>query len=418
MKKLLSIIVLGLLLGGSAYAGTCKTPKNPKEKFILAPEPVSYTRKSPTNRIEEVLSKRKTINVFRAWHNNFGKTENYGMTWAGNPVSISKNRFSIAEVYWSYAYPNKSWYKPRYPGIEEFLTKKNWGHSKEYGKTVVVNLRDPGYLSYLQKIIKIRTNSIDGVLFDWWHNRHQGSGGYSKKTVKKFRTEFVKQTREKFGKDFLIIGNVNWDKDTGTHNYINGVFRELYKKKKATGGYSCSQINKMDELLKFHDQNLQEPRIIAFEPWRITKTPSKEIIDKLEQEKFGKKISNDAYKKVFKMSKKKYWAVHYRSSPENIKFAKLFTAMAMVIPENGYILYGDNNPDNPKGDHFHDFYDFYNTDLGKETSVGMEITKGLGFKMYEKGVIVYNYTKERYKIKFTNQKEATIDPLEGMFVEF
>ncbi len=38
--------------------------------------------------------------------------------------------------------------------------------------------------------------------------------------------------------------------------------------------------------------------------------------------------------------------------------------------------------------------------------------------MYEKGVIVYNYTKERYKIKFTNQNEVMIDPLEGMFVEF
>ena len=46
MKKLLSILVLSLLFGGSAFAGTCKTPKNPKEKFVLAPEPVSYTRKS------------------------------------------------------------------------------------------------------------------------------------------------------------------------------------------------------------------------------------------------------------------------------------------------------------------------------------------------------------------------------------
>ena len=98
MKKILGIFLLSLLIIQSSYAGTCKTPKNPKEKFVLAPEPVPYTRKSPTNRIEEVLSKRKTINVFRAWHNNFGKTENYGMTWAGNPVSISKNRFSYAFI--------------------------------------------------------------------------------------------------------------------------------------------------------------------------------------------------------------------------------------------------------------------------------------------------------------------------------
>ena len=410
MKKLLSIFILSFLVSESAFGGTCKAPINAKENFVLAPEPIPYTRKNPTNRIEEVLSNRKTINVFRAWNNDFGKTKNYGITWSGSPLPISKSRFSIAEVYWNYAYPNKSWYKSRYPDIEVFLTKRNWGHSKEYGKTVAVNLQNPNYLNYLQKIIKIRTNHIDGVLLDWWHNRHKDSGGYSEKIVKNFRTELSKQTREKFGKNFLIIGNVNWDKNTGTHDYINGVFMELYKKKKATGGYSCSQINKMDELLKFHDQNLQEPRIIAFEPWRITKKLSKEKVQELYR---GRKIDKKDFKYIEKIIRR-----NYRSSPENIKFAKLFTAMAMVIPENGYILYGDNNPDNPNGDHFHDFYDFYNTDLGKETSIGMEITEGVGFKMYEKGVIVYNYTKERYKIKFTNQKEVTIDPLEGIFVNF
>lgn len=418
MKKIISILTLSLLLCGNVFAGTCKTPKNPKEKFVLAPEPVSYTRKSPTNRIEEVLSKRKTINVFRAYNNHFGNTKNYGLVWAGKPPLPNDKMFSVAEVYWNYAYPNRSGHIIRFDGGEKFITNRNWGHNKEYGKTVAVNIKHPDYLSYTLKRIRNRTYAKDGILFDWWHNRHKHAGGYSKKTVKKFRTELAKQTREKFGKDFLIIGNVNWDKDNGTHNYINGAWMELYKKNKRLGGYDCGQIKLMGELLKFHDQNLQEPRLVAFEPWKISKAPPKDIIEKLEKKKFGKKRSNDEYKKFYNVSRKKYWRAHYRSSPENIKFAKLFTAMAMVIPENGYILYGDNNPDEPTHDHLHEFYDFYNTDLGKETSIGMEITEGVGFKMYEKGAIVYNYTKERYKIKFTNQKEVTIDPLEGMFVEF
>ena len=49
MKKLLGIVVLGLLFNESAYAGTCKTPKKPKEKFVLAHEPVPYTRKRKLN---------------------------------------------------------------------------------------------------------------------------------------------------------------------------------------------------------------------------------------------------------------------------------------------------------------------------------------------------------------------------------
>ena len=419
MKKLFSILVLGLLFSGNAYAGTCKTPKNPKEKFVLAPEPVSYTRKSPTNRIEEVLSNRKTINVFRAYNNHFGNIKNYGLVWAGTAPFPNDKMFSVAEVYWNYAYPNTSWHRDRFPGDgDKFLTNRNWGHNKEYGKTVAVNIKHPEYLSYTEQRIKSRTYAKDGVLFDWWHNRHKHAGGYSEKTVKRFRTALAKQTREKFGKDFLIIGNVNWDKDTGTHKYLNGAWMELYKKNERLGGYDCGQIKLIGELLKFHDQNLQEPRLVAFEPWKISKVPPKNVMEKLEMKKFGVKISNDQYKKFFNISRKKYWKAHYRSSPENIKFAKLFTAMAMVIPENGYILYGDNNPDEPTHDHLHEFYDFYNTDLGKETSIGMEITEGLGFKMYEKGVIVYNYTKKRYKIEFTNQKEVTIDPLEGMFVEF
>ena len=31
--------------------------------------------------------------------------------------------------------------------------------------------------------------------------------------------------------------------------------------------------------------------------------------------------------------------------------AKLLTAMSVVIPTNGYILYGDNNNDTPDGDY-------------------------------------------------------------------
>ena len=89
----------------------------------------------------------------------------------------------------------------------------------------------------------------------------------------------------------------------------------------------------------------------------------------------------------------------------------------MVIPENGYILYGDNNPDNPSGDHYHTYYDFYNTDLGKAISDGVEITDGLAYKKYEKGLIAYNRTKFKYTVKFKDGKKVNIGPLEGVFFD-
>ena len=48
--------------------------------------------------------------------------------------------------------------------------------------------------------------------------------------------------------------------------------------------------------------------------------------------------------------------------------AKLLTAMSVVVPTNGYILYGDNNTDTLMEITDHVFYDFYSFDIGKPTS--------------------------------------------------
>ena len=81
---------------------------------------------------------------------------------------------------------------------------------------------------------------MDGILFDWWHDEHDFAGGFSKSKVKQSRINIVKEVRDELGDDFLIIGNTNWRKDSGTHDTINGVFMELNKKN--LSGYSCGQI--------------------------------------------------------------------------------------------------------------------------------------------------------------------------------
>ncbi len=418
MKKLLGIVVLSLLLIHPVYAGTCKTPKNPKENFVLAPEPVPYTRKSPTNRIEEVLSKRKTINVFRPWHKRMYDSNKYGLFWDGASIIPPKSfNLGIREIFWHY-YSTKSYYH-WYEGIDKFYKNRNWKNNyqgkdgKIYGKRIIIDHTHVDFPKYITNLIKENTKTMDGILFDWWHDEHDFAGGFSKSKVKQSRINISKEIRNELGDDFLIIGNTNWRKDSGTHDTINGVFMEL-NKKNLSSGYSCGQIKNIEGIIKFHDQNLQEPRIIAVNPWRITKV-SKELVKKLTKERSGEDFED--LSKIDKKMWTNYWKINYRSSSENIKFAKLFTAMAMVIPENGYILYGDNNPDNPGGDHFHDYYDFYNTDLGRETSRGMEITEGLGYKKYEKGLIAYNRTKFKYIIKFKDGKKVEIGPLEGVFVK-
>jgi hypothetical protein len=182
------------------------------------------------------------------------------------------------------------------------------------------------------------------------------------------------------GDEFIILGNVNWGKDTSTHHLINGVFLELYKTPyPRQNAYTLSEIEEIERLIEFHDTHLREPKLIALEPWRITK-----------------EVSYDD-----------------RNTLENRKYAKLFTAMATVIPKNGYILYADGNPDTPSNDHAHAYYDFYKIDLGKPTSSMTKIDSGIAYKEFEQGVIIYNRTNQPVRVKF-EKGEIDVEALEGV----
>ena len=416
MKKLLGIVVLGLMFSlftsqaiSKDKLPGCKIPKKPKEKIIEAPEAALKKQKTPTTRLEKVLANRRTVNVFRAWTSHKkSSTNKYGLNWSGTPVIPGPSNLSLMEIYWNYHYTNKQ--DARYLSMKPFITNKNWGargHSTggEYGHTVWVNYFHPEFAEYFSNLVLKQAYRYDGLILDWWHNDHPGA---SKIKVKMARRKIAEAIRNKMGKEFIILGNVNWKGNGDTHDLINGVFMELAKSKKTSSAYSCNEISKIEKLIKFNDQNLSEPRIIGVNVWRITKKVPKELQKKLTIKLFGEERDVDMGD---------YWKLYYRSSPVNIQFAKLFTAMAMVIPENGYILYGDNNPDIPSGDHDHDYYGFYNTDLGKAISDGVEITNGLAYKKYEKGLIAYNRTKFKYTIKFKDGKKINIGPLKGIFVK-
>lgn len=409
MKKLLGIVFLGLLCFNTSYAGICKTPKNPKEKIIEAPEAILKKQKTPTNTIGKILSKRRTVNVFRAWNRRTIDSEEkpYGLMWSGSrddmlQTNVSKyhmpydagkkDSLILHEQYWAYFFPENGIYETsKYYTNIRFVFDPWELKSTEYGFARKLNYHHPDWPNHLAlRALSMKEIGYHGVTFDLWKNQHPNdkkpywpSSKVAQKKVQEGRLKIAKTIREKLGDDFIILGNTNYEKDKSIHKYMNGVFLEFWKEKNQ-GGYSCEKISEMEDVIKFHDQHLSEPRIIAVEAWRITKKNSQLEMD--------------------------------RRSPENIKFAKLFTAMAMVIPENGYINYADNNWE-PLPDHFGEYYDFYNIDLGKAISNGVEITEGLAYKKYEKGLIAYNRTKFKYTIKFKDGKKVEIGPLEGVFVK-
>ena len=95
--------------------------------------------------------------------------------------------------------------------------------------------------------------------------------------------------------------------------------------------------------------------------------------------------------------------------------AKVLTAMSVVIPENGYILYADNNNDTPKGDHGHLFYDFYNFDVGMPVGGVKKLAYGVGLKEHKRGFVAYNISQRDFVAKRKNGTSVTIPSYSGLF---
>lgn len=334
--------------------------------------------------ITQKLNNQKTINAFKAWHTNGKPQERYGLMWDAGRYNVytADTTISLFQVKWSKNwsknYSGKSW--GYYKGNEKYLTKRTWKNRAQFANRII----DPNFQDFIVDVMvqKQKINTTDGIMLDWWHDKHES--GYSKHQVQMARTAIAKKLRAKIGPDKIILGNVNWEKDTATVPYINGVFLELFKKpSKSTSNrlYRSQELRNMESLVDYYEQNLQAPKLIALEGWRKTKSVTDED----------------------------------RNTPENRKMAKLLTAMSVVIPTNGYILYGDNNNDTPDGDHAHLFYDFYSFDIGKPTSGYNKVKSGVGYKEHNKGFIAYNITGSSKKFKRKNGQEHTIEAKSGLF---
>ena len=122
--RIILLILFFLSVSSQLFAATCKVKDNIKTKQIIAPKALEYKRENSGNRIDQVLSKRKTINLFRAWNGYHLGSKNYGLAWGGtSATSRTPNTISLREVLWAYTYPDKNYYGQ--PGTEKFVLKKN-----------------------------------------------------------------------------------------------------------------------------------------------------------------------------------------------------------------------------------------------------------------------------------------------------
>ena len=380
----------------------------------LAPVP---TEEKQSLSLAEKIGNRPTIPVFYPWSSNCGQhlwfdcdlpETPYSLIWtsagivpdiASTHTEVSREQQELMRSdsdtlylineewhYWNLAWRTLS------PDSQFYLDEIFGFHTEsEYGETRVLNFQHPDWPDLLaEKAGNFQQAGFDGMMLDWWHN--EAGNGRSEEAVQAARLVIAKAIRERVGEEFILMGNANWSVDDPTAQHLSGVFLELWKSDPAAE-YSLTyqhensaawnpSVERMEDLLLYWNANLGWPKIIAFEPWKIT------TVDYVAD----------------------------RTTPKNLQYACLFTAMAVVIPDHGYILYADNNDDWDGGDHQHAYYDFFRTDFGSPTSGRIEVAGGVSYKEFENGLIAYNRTDTIVEFALPDGELVSIGPLDGLFL--
>ncbi|MCM2680524.1 putative glycoside hydrolase family 15 protein [Echinimonas agarilytica] len=148
----------------------------------------------------------------------------------------------------------------------------------------------------------------------------------------------VKAVRHAIGDKALINVNIHDDIEDGElfAEYINGAFMECNPSK------LCSWSG-IEKALDFFESQFRSPHINGLEVWGERK---------------------------------------------DLARMRATTTLALTS-SNGYVLYGDVNP-LPTPDHLHDWYSFWDADLGKPTHDRKVLENGLFQRVFSRGTVIHN----------------------------
>ena len=197
--------------------------------------------------------------------------------------------------------------------------------------------------------IAMESGGYDGVMFDW-------SG----------HLDIIKKTRAAIGDSALIIVNIHDDIEDGKRykDYINGSFMELNIKDStwmAVGnGREWSDVR---EALVWFEENLREPQINCLENW-------------------GRR--------------------------DDLSRMRATTCLGLTHSD-GYVLYADPNPLKTP-DHLHDWYEFWDTELGRPLGARTDKEDGSSWREFEGGTVVYNhFGNDEITLSFDSDRKRVSD---------
>ena len=178
----------------------------------------------------------------------------------------------------------------------------------------------------LQAAAAMATGCVDGIMLDWWEDDDE-------------RLLLIREIRAAIGGKALVLVNSNDRRIPLTAPYANGLFMECTRTK------TPEDWRKITDTLLWAERSLRPPRINCLETW-------------------------------------------WHTSRGDFRLMRLTTTLSAVL-SNGYALFSDPNP-LPTPDHLHDWYSFWNAELGRPLEPVQSLPNGLLARRFERGIAVCN----------------------------
>lgn len=221
----------------------------------------------------------------------------------------------------------------------------------------MLNYENPGFQEQVAKQARVAVDSgvYDGVMLDW-------SG----------HIDVVKKVRKALGEEPIIIVNIHASIEDGEKykDYINGSFMECDPDGVRKSQGLCTWEN-MAAAVQFFETELRSPQINALEVWGLR---------------------------------------------DNLASMRAATTLALTHSD-AYVLFADPN-NLPTPDHLHDWYDFWDVDLGRPRSELETMQNGAFRRRFENGVAVYNpESNGPVTVSFKKVRVRASDGTKGMKFE-
>jgi hypothetical protein len=219
-----------------------------------------------------------------------------------------------------------------------FLPEGHKWWRRDSGGDLVMGWAEGGYIqldfsnpAYREQVAQraraaVESGVVDGVMLDWWRDDAD-------------RLALIEAVRAAIGEEALILANANDRTTPQSAHLINGYFMECTRS--ATPG----DWRRIARTLVWAEEHLREPRVNCLETW-------------------------------------------YHDSRQDLSLMRATTTLALTHSD-GYGLFTDPNP-LPTPDHLHNWYDFWDHDLGQPLAPGEQQADGSMIRAFGKGWVVYN----------------------------